>query len=94
MMAIGNSRDRVITFRLSSREYQAVFGAAEIGCARSISDYARTAVLDRAQFVEPIDSERVQLRLLMERSARLYELLLELSCRLATEQPPIAKTSD
>src|SRR5271154_6451209 len=55
------------------------------GSARSIADYARAAVLNQPQFVDPIDSERVQLRILNEKFERIYELMTELDRKLMAE---------
>jgi uncharacterized protein (DUF1778 family) len=86
-MGVVNPRGRVITFRLSNTEYELVLRAAKGSGARSLSDFGRGAVLDRAQVPTQIpkgsDSDHEQLRVLSERSERLFHLLHELNQRLS-----------
>lgn len=79
-MAVSNPRYRVVTFRLSSGEYESVYAAAESRGARSISDFARGAVLERVS--KPGNDDREQLRLLSERSEQVVRLLNDLDRRL------------
>jgi len=79
-MGVANPRYRVVTFRLSSNEYEIVHKASEQEGARSLSDFARNAVLDRA--AKPRNSVREQLRVLSSRSEQLFEMLLELDRRI------------
>jgi hypothetical protein len=48
-MAISRPRDRIVNFRLSAREYEAVFSAGEAMGSRSLAEFARTAVLEKAE---------------------------------------------
>jgi len=73
-MGVISPRNRVITFRLSVTEYERVSEAAERSNARSLSDFARGAVLDRAQMPKSSVPEHEQLRVLGE----LFQILIEL----------------
>jgi hypothetical protein len=44
-----NSRHRIVTFRLSSDEYESVFFACQAEGARTVSEFARDSVLSRAR---------------------------------------------
>ena len=46
-MAIDRKRSRLVSFRLSEQEYQMLHNSTLSGGARSISDFARRALLDR-----------------------------------------------
>jgi hypothetical protein len=43
------SRHRIVTFRLSSDEYESVFFACQAEGARTVSEFARDSVLSRAR---------------------------------------------
>jgi hypothetical protein len=45
-MAIDRKRSRLVSFRLSEQEYQILHNSTLTGGARSISDFARRALLD------------------------------------------------
>ena len=45
-MAIDRKRSRLVSFRLSEQEYQILHNSTLSGGARSISDFARRALLD------------------------------------------------
>jgi hypothetical protein len=45
-MAIDRKRSRLVSFRLSEQEYQTLHNSTLSGGARSISDFARRALLD------------------------------------------------
>lgn len=83
-MAVLKSRSRLVTFRLSNEEYESLKNTCVAEGARSISDFARAAVLHR---VETHGSKRVSLGDdLATLSARLEELdgaLRDLSGRIA-----------
>jgi len=48
-MAISRPRYRIVNFRLSAEEYETVFNAGEAMGARSMGEFARSAVLEKAQ---------------------------------------------
>lgn len=48
-MLANNSRHRIVTFRLSSDEYESVFFACQAEGARTVSEFARDSVLSRAR---------------------------------------------
>jgi uncharacterized protein (DUF1778 family) len=80
-MIVTNPRYRVVTFRLSASEYASVYAAAEMRGARSMSDFARAAVLARAAEA-PAAPETDQLRALNLRSEQVMQILLELDQRI------------
>jgi hypothetical protein len=47
-MPILQRRGHVVTFRLSAQEYKAVYSICEIAGVRSVSEFVRGAVLERA----------------------------------------------
>jgi len=49
-MAIGKRKSKIVTFRLSAGEYEALSESCIAAGASSISEFARLAVLDRARF--------------------------------------------
>lgn len=51
-MVVLNQRYRPVTFRVHSGEYELLMKACMIAGARSISEFARTAVLQKAQQAE------------------------------------------
>ncbi len=81
-MAVTDPRYRVVTFRLSTSEYASIHAAAEVGGSRSISDFARGAVLARASQHTGAATDKEQLRVLNERSEQVMQLLLELDQRI------------
>lgn len=48
-MLANKSRHRIVTFRLSSDEYESVFFACQAEGARTVSEFARDSVLSRAR---------------------------------------------
>jgi len=50
-MAIGKRKSKIVTFRLSAGEYEALSESCIAAGASSISEFARLAVLDRARMV-------------------------------------------
>ena len=48
-MAVTKPRNRLVNFRVSEDEFQSLREACETGGARSISDFARCAVLTTSQ---------------------------------------------
>jgi hypothetical protein len=51
MMAIGRRKSKIVTFRLSAGEYEALSETCNSSGARSISEFARMAVLDRSRMM-------------------------------------------
>ena len=80
-MAVTSPRGHIVTFRVSSLEYKNLHEAAEMEGARSLSDFARAAVLARAAEHQDT-SEREQLRILHRRSEQLRHMLLVLDDRV------------
>jgi hypothetical protein len=50
-MAIGKRKSKIVTFRLSAAEYEALSESCVSAGASSISEFARLAVLDRSRMV-------------------------------------------
>jgi hypothetical protein len=48
-MAISRPRYRIVNFRLSAEEYEMVYNAGEAQGARSMGEFSRAAVLEKAQ---------------------------------------------
>jgi len=90
-MGISDARGKVVAFRLSPDEYEHVQLAAELGGARSISDFARVAVLDRADSATVITMDMSELRRLNDRSEEMFRMLLELRRSLAEVQEGSAR---
>jgi uncharacterized protein (DUF1778 family) len=80
-VALANPRTHIVTFRVSSAELEILHKAARMEGARSLSDFARVAVLARA--AEHHDtSEQGELLILHKRSEQLRHMLLRLDDRL------------
>lgn len=90
-MGVINPRKCIITFRLSAPEYECVSQAAGNSSARSLSDFARCAVLERAQKSRSSDFEDEQLRILKE----LSQIMIEVKQRVGEVLVglPVAKVS-
>jgi tRNA pseudouridine-54 N-methylase len=54
-MATDRKRNRLVSFRLSEQEYQALHNSTLNGGARSISEFARRALLDSGARSTPVD---------------------------------------
>ena len=81
-MALASPRAHVVTFRVSSSELEIFHKAAVMEGARSLSDFARVAVLARA--AEHHDtSEQGELLILHKRSEQLRHMLLRLDDKLS-----------
>lgn len=80
-MAILKPRSKVVNVRLSAEEYENVCTASVAQGARSISDFARAAVLTRAQSNgnTSIDGELANVN---ERIAELSGMLREMNQRM------------
>ena len=61
-MAVTKPRNRLVNFRVSEDEFQSLREACETGGARSISDFARSAVLTN-QIGKPESDDVLRLRL-------------------------------
>jgi hypothetical protein len=81
-MGVINPRYRVVTFRLSLSEYESVHAAAEYEGARSLSAFARAAVLERAMLARTHTPEQEQLSQLNQRSEEMLEMLRTLDHHL------------
>ncbi|MCX6588739.1 MAG: hypothetical protein NTX13_19410 [Acidobacteria bacterium] len=74
-------RRSIVTFRLSSEEYESVKQSSEEAKSRSLSDYAREAVLSRvAMEREPHEAETSAFAAYLE---RLNEVMREIDGKLS-----------
>ena len=78
-MPVINPRLRVVNFRLSDGEYETVRKASLAGGARSVSEFARSSVLQRAASAESEpeqlkESMRALVRSFMELDAKVCEI--------------------
>ena len=79
---VNKQRSRVVTFRLSADEFEKVEAAVVTGKARSISDFARVAVLTLADKVSGVVSESDQIQAINARSEQALQILLDLDARV------------
>ena len=81
-MAISRPRYRIVNFRLSAEEYETVFNAGEAIGARSMGEFARAAVLEKAQR-KPGNESGEQLQSLLGRFEEIENLVRAIYDRLA-----------
>lgn len=81
-MSIVHPRYRVINFRLSSEEYESVYNAGEASGSRSISEFARSAVLEKAARAHNGQDISEQLRSLENRFERVEKVIQAIHHRL------------
>lgn len=92
-MAVTKPRNRLVNFRVSEDEFQSLREACETGGARSISDFARCAVLTN-QSVKPESDEILRLRLaLIEEKMGEVDAKLLLIARMLRDTPTPAAMS-
>ena len=82
-MAISRPRYRIVNFRLSAQEYEMVFNAGEAVGARSMGEFARVAVLEKAQQKPSATESGEQLRLLLGKFEEIEHLVRAIYDRLA-----------
>jgi hypothetical protein len=70
-MAVNKPRNRILIFRLTQDEYQAL-QAASAG-ARSLSEFARAKLLDAPAGAAPIDAQLSELKNKMNRIEQMLE---------------------
>jgi hypothetical protein len=81
-MAISHPRYRIVNFRLSAREYEAVFSAGESVGARSLAEFARTAVLEKAARAEDHGEAADNLRLVLSKCVQVEQVVRAIYDRL------------
>ena len=88
-MAVTKPRNRLVNFRVSEDEFQSLREACENGGARSISDFARCAVL-MGQAGKPETDEvlRLRLALIEEKMGEVDAKLLLIARMLRDTAPP------
>lgn len=89
-MAVTKPRNRLVNFRVSEDEFQSLREACETGGARSISDFARCAVLT-GQSGRPDSEDILRLRLaLIEEKMGEVDAKLLLIARMLRDTAPAA----
>lgn len=89
-MAVTKPRNRLVNFRVSEEEFQSLREACETGGARSISDFARTAVLLTNIPARPENDEvlRIRLSLIEEKMGEVDAKLLLIARMLRESAAP------
>ena len=86
-MAVTKPRNRLVNFRVSEDEFNSLREASESGGARSISDFARCAVLTN-QTANPEKDEVLRIRLaLIEEKMGEVDAKLLLIARMLGDSP-------
>jgi len=104
-MSVINPRNRLVNFRLSEVEYEALQAACHTQGARSISEFARTAVLRSLEEpsssdapgdarVEALDRKVSELELRMEPLLRLLTVAGVASLERNVTPAPVALTGE
>jgi uncharacterized protein (DUF1778 family) len=79
-MAVTKPRNRLVNFRVSEDEFQVLREACESGGARSLSDFARVAVLGgRADQKETEEILRLRLALIEEKMGEVDQKLFQIA---------------
>jgi hypothetical protein len=81
-MISGGSRYRVVTFRISSEEYENMCAASRSDGSRSVSDFARLAVADRVRLVNERFSLEDQINEITSKWAGLEPVIQDITTRL------------
>lgn len=93
-MAVTKPRNRLVNFRVSEDEFQSLREACETGGARSISDFARCAVLTgNLPKTGNDDILRLRLALIEEKMGEVDAKLLLIARMLRETAPPAAMTA-
>lgn len=74
-MAISRPRYRIVNFRLSAEEYEMVYNAGESIGARSMGEFARAAVLEKAQRKPDSAESGEQLQSLLKKFGEIENLV-------------------
>ena len=86
-MSVTNPRYKLVNFRLSVGEYQNVFIACHAEGVRTVSEFARTSVLSRAQREQTGNVELVhRLMALLDELTKLSQSAADILSRLENEQ--------
>jgi hypothetical protein len=89
VMAISHPRYRIVNFRLSAEEYEAVFNAGEAIGARSMGEFARAAVLEKARRKPDNFESGELLQSLLGRFEEIETLLRAIHDRLAVRDASV-----
>ena len=93
-MKLPNARYRVVNFRLSSSEYEAVYCACQLEGVPTVSEFARSSILRRVHG-EPINGGNADLWLLkLSERVSSIERSLDLVLRTLKTQETEQKLSD
>jgi hypothetical protein len=74
-MAISRPRYRIVNFRLSAHEYETVFSAGEESGSRSMGEFARAAVLEKAQRKESSSESGEQIQSLLGKCEQIEHVV-------------------
>jgi len=85
-MAILHPRYRIVNFRLSAQEYEVVFSAAESQGSRSLAEFARTAVLERAARAEEPSGVADNLRVVLTKCEHVERVVRAIYDRLIANE--------
>ncbi len=83
-MATDRKRNRLVSFRLSEQEYQILYDSTRTGGARSISDFARRALLDSSERGTPVTVGNDTLEQLVMTMGELNRVINRLSALVET----------
>lgn len=93
-MAVTKPRTRLVNFRVSEDEFQSLREACETGGARSISDFARCAVLtSNGERPGTDDLLRLRLALIEEKMGEVDAKLLLIARMLRDTSAPVLAAS-
>jgi hypothetical protein len=94
-MAVTKPRTRLVNFRVSEDEFQSLREACESGGARSISDFARCAVLtSNGERPQSDDLLRLRLALIEEKMGEVDAKLLLIARMLRDTSTPALAASN
>ena len=104
-MSVLNPRNRLVNFRLSEVEYEALQAACHTKGARSLSEFARTAVLRELEEpsspdtpgdarVDTLDRKVSEMELRVEQLLRLLTVVGVTSLERSVTAAPVAITSE
>lgn len=89
-MAVTKPRNRLVNFRVSEEEFVSLREACETGGARSVSDFARSAVLGSTGFrADAEDILRLRLALIEEKMTEVDSKLLLIARMLRETSVPL-----
>lgn len=92
IMTAAGSRYRVVTFRISSEEYENMCAASRADGDRSVSDFARVAVADRVRLVNNRFSLEDHVKELAAKSESAEAAIRDISDRLQSLEQSVKRS--